>query len=84
MHFQGMQNHHYIVVVYCKCRLILAVLLETNFFFIFSFETNLFFSLNIFRKEEIKNGVNQNKRKVQIMLLVKILISGYLAKDIRT
>lgn len=54
------------------------------FFFLFSFETNLFFSLNIFRKEEIKNGVNQKKRKVQIMLLVKILISGYLAKDIRT
>lgn len=55
-----------------------------NNFFFFSFETNLFFSLNIFRKEEIKNGVNQKKRKVQIMLLVKILISGYLAKDIRT
>lgn len=55
-----------------------------NFFFLFSFETNLFFSLNIFRKEEIKNGVNQKKRKVQIMLLVKILIRGYLAKDIRT
>lgn len=57
------------------------------FFFLFSFETNLFLfekQLNIFRKEEIKNGVNQNKRKVQIMLLVKILISGYLAKDIRT
>lgn len=55
-----------------------------NFFFLFSFETNLFFSLNIFRKEEIKNGVNQKKRKVQIMLLVKILIRGYLVKDIRT
>ena len=55
-----------------------------NFLFLFSFETNLFFSLNIFRKEEIKNGVNQKKRKVQIMLLVKILISGYLAKVIRT
>lgn len=82
-----MQNHHYIVAVYCKCQLILAVLLETIFFFLFSFETNLFLfekQLNIFRKEEIKNGVNQKKRKVQIMLLVKILIRGYLAKDIRT
>jgi hypothetical protein len=58
-----------------------------NFFFLFSFETNLFLfekQLNIFMKEEIKNGVNQKKRKVQIMLLVKILIRGYLVKDIRT